>query len=110
MHLFRFKKRTTDPLVRFTEEVMRGPSPLSHGMRELIGAFISRRINAPFAAPHTLPWRSFWGRSWSMESCTIWRLRLVDGVRHPRLVAAWLGFVAQIPGIVCRRQTDNWRI
>jgi len=33
MHLFRFKKRNTDHLVRFTEEVMRGPSPLSPGMR-----------------------------------------------------------------------------
>ena len=43
MHLFRFKTRSTDHLVRFTEEVMRGPSPLSHGLRELIGAYVSRK-------------------------------------------------------------------
>jgi len=48
MHLFRFKKRSTDHLVRFTEAVMRGPSPLSHGMRELIGAFISTRNQCCF--------------------------------------------------------------
>src|SRR5262245_34510605 len=43
LHLFRFKKRSTNHLVRFTEEVMRGPSPLSPGLRELIGAFFSSR-------------------------------------------------------------------
>jgi uncharacterized peroxidase-related enzyme len=50
MHLFRFKKRNTDHLVRFTEEVMRGPSPLSHGMRELIGAFVSSRNQCSFCS------------------------------------------------------------
>jgi uncharacterized peroxidase-related enzyme len=48
MHLFRFKKSSTDHLVRFTEEVMRGPSPLSRGVRELIGAFISSRNQCSF--------------------------------------------------------------
>ncbi len=48
MHLFRFKKRSTDHLVRFTDEVMRGPSPLSHGLRELIGAFVSSRNHCSF--------------------------------------------------------------
>ncbi|MBI3870042.1 MAG: carboxymuconolactone decarboxylase family protein [Verrucomicrobia bacterium] len=48
MHLFRFKKRSTDHLVRFTEEVLRGPSPLSRGLRELIGAYVSTRNNCRF--------------------------------------------------------------
>jgi AhpD family alkylhydroperoxidase len=48
LHLFRFKKRGTDHLVRFTEEVMRGPSPLSPGLRELIGAFVSSRNQCHF--------------------------------------------------------------
>jgi uncharacterized peroxidase-related enzyme len=48
MHLFRFKKRNTDHLVRFTEQVMRGRSPLSQGMRELIGAFLSSRNQCCF--------------------------------------------------------------
>jgi uncharacterized peroxidase-related enzyme len=43
LHLFRFKRRSTDHLVRFTEEVMRGPSPLSPGIRELIGAYVSKK-------------------------------------------------------------------
>lgn len=48
LHLFRFKKRSTDHLVRFTEEVMRGPSPLSPGLRELIGAYFSKRNQYSF--------------------------------------------------------------
>src|SRR5213595_2499877 len=50
LHLFRFKRRSTDHLVRFTEEVMRGPSPLSPGMRELIGAFFSRKNQCSFCS------------------------------------------------------------
>ena len=50
MHLFRFKKRSTDHLVRFAEEIMRGPSPLSPGMRELIGTFVSSRNQCGFCS------------------------------------------------------------
>jgi uncharacterized peroxidase-related enzyme len=50
MHLFRFKQRNTNHLIRFTEEVMRGPSPLSRGTRELIGAFLSRRNQCSFCS------------------------------------------------------------
>ena len=55
LHLFRFKKRSTDHLVRFTEEVMRGPSPLSPGMRELIGTFISSRNQCCFCSSAHAP-------------------------------------------------------
>ena len=48
LHLFRFKTRTTDPLVRFTDEVMRGPSPLTPGLRELIGAYVSKKNEYSF--------------------------------------------------------------
>jgi uncharacterized peroxidase-related enzyme len=50
MHLFRFKKRSTNHLVRFTEEVMRGPSPLTRGTRELIGSFISKKNQCTFCS------------------------------------------------------------
>src|SRR3954452_20167370 len=50
LHLFRFKRRSTDYLVRFTEEVMRGPSPLSPGLRELIGAYFSRKNSCSFCS------------------------------------------------------------
>jgi uncharacterized peroxidase-related enzyme len=50
MHLFRFKGESTGHLIRFTEEVMRGPSPLSLGMRELIGTFVSKRSDCLFCA------------------------------------------------------------
>src|SRR6266850_129727 len=50
LHLFRFKRRNTDHLVRFTEEVMRGPSPLSPGIRELIGAYFSKRNQYSFCS------------------------------------------------------------
>jgi len=48
MHLFAFKPERTEHLSRFTQEVMRGRSPLSPGLRELIAAFTSRRNNCPF--------------------------------------------------------------
>ena len=48
LHLFRFKSRATDHLVRFTEEVMHGPSPLSPGLRELLGAYFSRKNQCSF--------------------------------------------------------------
>ena len=48
MHLFAFKPDRTDFLSKFTQGVMRGPSPLSPGERELIAAFTSRRNDCPF--------------------------------------------------------------
>ena len=50
LHLFRFKRRSTDHLVKFTEEVMRGPSPLSPGLRELIGAYFSKKNRCSFCS------------------------------------------------------------
>jgi len=40
-HLFAFKPAMTDHLSYFTQELMRGPSPLSPGLRELIAALTS---------------------------------------------------------------------
>ena len=42
LHLFNYKPERTKFLAQFTQEVMRGPSPLSPGQRELIAAFTSR--------------------------------------------------------------------
>ena len=47
-HLFGFKPDMTRHLANFTQEVMRGPSPLPAGMRELIAAFTSTRNQCPF--------------------------------------------------------------
>ena len=41
MHLFAYKPDRTDHLAAFTQEVMRGPSPLPPGQRELIAALTS---------------------------------------------------------------------
>ena len=48
MHLFAYKPERTIHLSRYTQEVMRGPSPLSPGQRELIAAFTSKRNECPF--------------------------------------------------------------
>jgi hypothetical protein len=48
MHLFAYKPDRTSFLSRFTQGVMRGPSPLSPGFRELIAAFTSRRNDCAF--------------------------------------------------------------
>jgi alkylhydroperoxidase family enzyme len=42
MHLFAFKPDRTDHLSRFTQGVMRGPSPLPSWQRELIAALTSK--------------------------------------------------------------------
>ena len=41
LYLFAFKPHATEHLSRFTQEVMRGPSPLTPAQRELIAAFTS---------------------------------------------------------------------
>jgi hypothetical protein len=48
MHLFAYKPDRTAFLSRFTQGVMRGPSPLTPGFRELIAAFTSRRNQCAF--------------------------------------------------------------
>ena len=48
MHLFAYKPERTDHLAAFTQGVMRGPSPLSAGQRELIAALTSKLNNCLF--------------------------------------------------------------
>ncbi len=48
MYLFAYKPERTEHLSRFTHEVMRGPSPLTPGFRELIAAYTSRLNHCPF--------------------------------------------------------------
>jgi alkylhydroperoxidase family enzyme len=47
-HLFAFLPSATEHLARFTQEILRGPSPLSPGLRELIAAYTSKRNACPF--------------------------------------------------------------
>jgi alkylhydroperoxidase family enzyme len=47
-YLFTYKPELTDHLANFTQELLRGPSPLSPGLRELIAAFTSRRNDCLF--------------------------------------------------------------
>jgi hypothetical protein len=47
-HLFAYLPSATTHLARFTQEILRGPSPLSPGMRELIAAYTSQRNHCPF--------------------------------------------------------------
>lgn len=47
-HLFAFLPSATEHLARFTQAILRGPSPLSPGLRELIAAVTSRRNQCPF--------------------------------------------------------------
>jgi uncharacterized peroxidase-related enzyme len=47
-HLFAYKPAMTQHLERMTHEIMRGPSPLSAGLRELIATLTSARNQTPF--------------------------------------------------------------
>jgi uncharacterized peroxidase-related enzyme len=49
-YMFAFKPQATDHLLRLTQEVMRGPSPLSPGLRELIGAYTSANNQCPYCS------------------------------------------------------------
>lgn len=46
-HLFAYLP-ATEHLARFTQEILRGPAPISAGLRELIAAHTSRRNNCLF--------------------------------------------------------------
>jgi len=48
LHLFAYKPKATVHFERFSQAVMRDPSPLSPGLRELIAAFTSARNQCPF--------------------------------------------------------------
>jgi hypothetical protein len=47
-HLIRYKPNVGRHLSQLTQEIMRGPSPLSAGLRELIAAFTSSGNQCPF--------------------------------------------------------------
>ena len=47
-HLFAYMPEATQHLGRFTQEILRGPGPISPGMRELIAAYTSQRNACPF--------------------------------------------------------------
>lgn len=48
LHMFSYKIAATQHLERFTQEMLREPSPLSPGMRELIAAYTSKLNDCPF--------------------------------------------------------------
>jgi hypothetical protein len=47
-HMLAYLPKATEHLARFTQEILRGPSPLSPGMRELIAAYTSYGNDCPF--------------------------------------------------------------
>jgi hypothetical protein len=47
-HLFAYLPRATEHLARFTQEILRGPAPISPGIRELIAAYTSKRNDCAF--------------------------------------------------------------
>lgn len=47
-HLFAYLPGATEHLARFTQEVLRGPAPLTPGLRELIAGYTSSRNNCEF--------------------------------------------------------------
>ena len=46
-HLFAYLPEATRHLARFTQEILRGPAPLSPGLRELIAAYTSQAEPLP---------------------------------------------------------------
>jgi hypothetical protein len=48
LHMFSYRIAATVHLERFTQEIMREPSPLSPGIRELVAAYTSILNQCPF--------------------------------------------------------------
>lgn len=48
LHMFAYRIGATVHLERFTQEMLRGPAPLTPGTRELIAAYTSSRNQCPF--------------------------------------------------------------
>ncbi len=46
--VFSMRPGTFEPFTETCEQIMRGPSPLSPGQRELIGTFVSRLNSCPY--------------------------------------------------------------
>ena len=108
LHLFRFKKRSTDHLVRFTEEVMRGPSPLPRGMRELIGAFISTRNQCCFCScAHVAVAVEYLGRELVDEVLNDLETSRLDAA-HKELFR-YLGKLAENPALIAASDIDKLR-
>jgi len=106
LHLFRFKRRTTDHLIRFTEEVMRGPSPLSPGIRELIGAYVSKKNQYCFCShAHAAAAAQFLEPDLVEEVlCDLESSRLDDA--HKELLR-YVGKVAENPGGVAASDIER---
>ncbi len=47
-HVFASRQAVYEPFTEACEQIMRGPSPLSRGDRELIGAFVSQLNSCPY--------------------------------------------------------------
>jgi len=47
-HLLAYQPKASEALCQFTQEVLRGPAPMSAGIRELIAAFTSYGNDCPF--------------------------------------------------------------
>ena len=108
MHLFRFKKRSTDHLVRFTEEVMRGPSPLPRGMRELIGAFVSTRNQCCFCScAHVAVATEYLGQEFVEEVLNDLETSRLDAA-HKELFR-YIGKLAENPASVAASDIDKLR-
>ena len=48
LRLFAFKPERAKHLLELSQDIMRGPSPLSAGLREMIAAFVSGRNDCPY--------------------------------------------------------------
>lgn len=48
LRLFAFKPERAKHLLELSQDILRGPSPLPAGLRELIAAFVSRRNDCPY--------------------------------------------------------------
>jgi len=47
-HMLGYLPKAAEHLSKFTQDILRGPAPLSPGLRELIAAYTSYRNDCPF--------------------------------------------------------------
>lgn len=92
-HLFAFRPELTLHLARLTHEALRGPSPLSPGLRELIAAYTSYLNHCEFCAnSHVAIAAEFLG-----EEAYVWGIvRDLENSSLPEKEKALLRFAAKV--------------
>jgi uncharacterized peroxidase-related enzyme len=108
-YLFNYKPEITNPLAQFAQELMRGNSPFSPGLRELIAAFTSSRNQCPFRiGSHAAVAVELLGDAAEVQS-VLWDYSMAPVSDAEKKLFRFLGEVKQQSNQIRREEVDEAR-